>query len=206
MTNNEHAIKMREKILSAAEKVFEVGGYTQTTMDAVAAGAGIAKGSVYNYFRSKRDLFIGVFIRAMETQRDETEKLLVGQLSASQKLSCILDDWFAKMAYYKRIGGLFLEFWATAARDDQDGEVATTVNRMYGSWREVLVPIIVEGAKSGEFKRQFDPDTAATLIMSIADGITVHTILDPALDVDEELLAAIKRAIMAGLGATGSAD
>ncbi len=206
MTNDDHTVKMREKILSAAERVFEVGGYTQTTIDAVAAEAGIAKGSVYNYFRSKRDLFIGVFVRAMDAQRQESEKLLHDRLSASQKLFGILDQWFAGMPYHRRLGGLFLEFWATAARDEQDGQVAATVNRIYNTWRQVLMPIIVEGVEAGEFKGQFDPEMAATLIMSIADGITVHAILDPALNIDEKLLAAVKRAITAGLNATESAE
>jgi len=202
MTDNEHTRQMQEKILAAAEKVFEANGYTQTTIDAVAAEAGIAKGSTYNYFSSKRKLFIGVFLRAIERQRKEVKELLDETLSASQKLFRILDDWFEQMAYYKRIGGLFLEFWATAAREEQEGEVATTVHEMYGSWREMFAPIISEGVKTGEFRRQVDPNMAATLIMSIADGITVHAILDSGLKVDEELLAAIKRAIMAGLGTT----
>ena len=51
----------REEILAAAEKVFEANGYAAATIDAVAAAAGVAKGSIYNYFKSKQDLFTQLF-------------------------------------------------------------------------------------------------------------------------------------------------
>ncbi len=206
MTDDEHTVMMREKILSAAEKAFEVGGYTQTTIDAVAAEAGIAKGSIYNYFHSKRDLFIGVFTRTMDIQRNQTEQLLQQQLSASDKMLAILNDWYSQMSYYKQIGRLFLEFWATAARDDREGEISTTTMRVYDNWRNVLVPIIVEGMESGEFRGDFDPEIAATLIMSIADGVIIHAILDFGIDLNQQLFTAITRAVLAGLGASRPKD
>ena len=49
--------RRREQILGHAIKHFARRGYTNTDLDAVAADIGCAKGTLYNYFRNKRDLF-----------------------------------------------------------------------------------------------------------------------------------------------------
>ncbi len=49
------------QIIAHATIVFAERGYNATTIDAIAERAGIAKGSVYQYFKSKTDLFFAVF-------------------------------------------------------------------------------------------------------------------------------------------------
>jgi AcrR family transcriptional regulator len=47
----------RSEILAAARKVFARRGYEAATLDEIAHGAAYAKGTLYNYFSSKQDLF-----------------------------------------------------------------------------------------------------------------------------------------------------
>lgn len=48
--------KKREKIFDAAIKVFGQKGYHKATIDEIASFSGVGKGSVYRYFKSKKDL------------------------------------------------------------------------------------------------------------------------------------------------------
>lgn len=50
----------RAVILSGAQKTFLDAGFEGTSMDEVAARAGVSKMTVYRYFSSKEDLFAGV--------------------------------------------------------------------------------------------------------------------------------------------------
>lgn len=50
----------REKLLSEAAKLFAQRGFSQADMAELASRAGVAKGSLYNYFESKQDLYIYV--------------------------------------------------------------------------------------------------------------------------------------------------
>ncbi|MCF8064215.1 MAG: TetR/AcrR family transcriptional regulator [Desulfarculaceae bacterium] len=50
----------REKLLSEAAKLFAQRGYNQADMAELAGRAGVAKGSLYNYFESKQDLYLYV--------------------------------------------------------------------------------------------------------------------------------------------------
>ncbi len=46
----------REEILLAAEKLFERDGYIKTSVEAIIKEVGIAKGTLYYYFKSKQDI------------------------------------------------------------------------------------------------------------------------------------------------------
>lgn len=52
----QYAAGRRDQILEAALRVFADKGFAETTMDEVAADAGLAKGSLYVYFPTKEDL------------------------------------------------------------------------------------------------------------------------------------------------------
>jgi AcrR family transcriptional regulator len=54
------AAKRREQILRAAGEVFTRRGYAAATVPEIAALAGVAVGTIYNYYPSKRELFIAV--------------------------------------------------------------------------------------------------------------------------------------------------
>ena len=52
----QYAAGRRDQILEAALRVFADKGFAETTMEEVAADAGLAKGSLYVYFPTKEDL------------------------------------------------------------------------------------------------------------------------------------------------------
>jgi AcrR family transcriptional regulator len=62
----------RNQILDAATQVFAEKGFHRATIKDIARVAGIADGTVYNYFENKTALMLGIFDRLNESdQRDE---------------------------------------------------------------------------------------------------------------------------------------
>ncbi|GCE21600.1 TetR/AcrR family transcriptional regulator [Dictyobacter kobayashii] len=59
----------RNQILDAATKVFADKGFHPTTIKDIARTAGIADGTIYNYFENKTALMLGIFDRLNETDR-----------------------------------------------------------------------------------------------------------------------------------------
>ena len=59
----------RERILREAALAFAERGYAATDMAALARRCGIAKGSIYNYFESKEELYVYVCRDGMEKSR-----------------------------------------------------------------------------------------------------------------------------------------
>ncbi|AHF79492.1 TetR/AcrR family transcriptional regulator [Thermococcus paralvinellae] len=66
----------RERILKAARELFAEKGYDKTTVDEIVERAGVAKGTFYNYFRSKEELIKIVALQSLPYSaiREELEK------------------------------------------------------------------------------------------------------------------------------------
>lgn len=61
----EEALATRDSLLDAAERVFGRRGVTRTTLDEVAAEAGVTRGALYWHFRGKDELFRAMCDRAV---------------------------------------------------------------------------------------------------------------------------------------------
>jgi AcrR family transcriptional regulator len=63
MTDQSVTSRKRDAILDAARAVFSHDGYSLSSVDDVAAEAGIAKGTIYLYFKSKEELYLAALLR-----------------------------------------------------------------------------------------------------------------------------------------------
>ena len=80
----------KDTIVGAAGSVLEEHGVDGMTMDRVAAVAGLAKGSLYNYFEDKDDLLRFVYARLIEPFLLSIEEIAHGELAAPEKLERIV--------------------------------------------------------------------------------------------------------------------
>lgn len=86
----------RQSILSAAFELFESISYDAVNMDTVARRAGIAKGTVYLYFRTKEELFLDLLTQEFENWFSEIEANLT-MIHDSQG-TCTIDEFVTRMA------------------------------------------------------------------------------------------------------------
>jgi AcrR family transcriptional regulator len=59
----------RRDILTSAEKLLAESGYAGLTMRAIAVGAGVSSGTVYQYFDGKEDVFVALMSGRLEEVR-----------------------------------------------------------------------------------------------------------------------------------------
>ena len=206
MAETDHAETRRRAILVAAADLFDARGYAATTMEEVAAGAGISKGSIYNYFRSKNDLFTQLYSEMTAVDEDQADALLGRPGSAMQKIEALMDYWFNRLDEHMRLGRLTLEFWATGAREQENGGLSSLLQGTYGRWLDRIAEVLAAGVANGELSGQLDPRPAANMFIGVLNGLLVHMILNVGVRVDEELLPAVKRSVLAGLGATAAGE
>lgn len=64
--NEEDKLERRERILEAALALFAVRQYDEITMAEIAGACGLAKGTVYLYFRTKEELFLNLLDRELD--------------------------------------------------------------------------------------------------------------------------------------------
>jgi AcrR family transcriptional regulator len=68
----------RKQILDAATKVFSQNGYHKTTIKQISKEAGVADGTIYNYFKNKEELLLGILDRLNESDQRQAH-LSAGQ-------------------------------------------------------------------------------------------------------------------------------
>jgi AcrR family transcriptional regulator len=97
MARNERRKEQRhEEIMEAALEEFAVKGYAETRLDDVANRAGISKGLVYVYFKTKEELFkavirsviiprVDALIRDVEHSRRSSEEMIRGPFLSFMK-------------------------------------------------------------------------------------------------------------------------
>jgi TetR/AcrR family transcriptional repressor of mexJK operon len=57
LTSDVRSIRKNRQILDGAREIFLLNGYAEATMEEIAAKAGVSKGTLYNHFASKDDMF-----------------------------------------------------------------------------------------------------------------------------------------------------
>ena len=72
-TQRERSEATTSEVLAAARKLFAEAGYADTSLDAIAAAAGLTKGAIYHHFASKQEVFRAVYeqerLRLAEIER-----------------------------------------------------------------------------------------------------------------------------------------
>ena len=192
-------LQRREAVLAAAAEVFDRLGYAGATVDAVAAKAGVGKGTIFNYFNSKAGLFEALFEHAVSTSEADVDALLAQPGPAATKLERLLGYWHERLAHHKRIGRLVLEFWATAAREGRAGELTAQLQSLTGRFRKRLEAVLAGGVAEGVFRDDFDLSLAASLLMAMLDGVELHGILGIGVKTDERFLETLNRAVRLSL-------
>src|SRR5713226_5254631 len=85
-------VDKRSSILDAATEIFLDGGYLGTSMDEIAAKAGVAKQTVYAHFSNKRDLFIAM-VSALSNQASDRVHVGVPGFREGDDLKRYLTDY-----------------------------------------------------------------------------------------------------------------
>lgn len=74
---NELSPQKRRQILEGARLSFGALGFERTSVDQIAARAGVAKATVYNHFDDKKALFLACFSEEADAVRDELRRSLL---------------------------------------------------------------------------------------------------------------------------------
>lgn len=83
----------RERLLTAARELFGESGYEATSIEAVLARSGVARGALYHHFESKAELFDAVVERVFVEIAERTGAAAAGAESALERLRAGCQAW-----------------------------------------------------------------------------------------------------------------
>ncbi|HYF02625.1 MAG TPA: TetR/AcrR family transcriptional regulator [Patescibacteria group bacterium] len=165
----------RAMLLKAAAEVFSKKGFHATKMQEVADGAGVAKGTLYEYFKTKEDLFLAVYDAWMTEFEKTTRDRFQAADDALSRTNAIRDS---AIEFYEKHAGqasLLLEFWAHALRSEDDRFL-----KRVQSVRQTLTEFgssITQELVDKQFFESVDIESFTLLETGISDGIFLAWVL-----------------------------
>lgn len=159
-----------DAIIRAAIHIFARDGLEKGKIADIAVEAGIGKGTVYEYFTSKDQIFHAIVETIMGDMVDASEKLHSMNLTPKETLRTFMRMNTELIFEMEDAMLIITEIWAQGARAIRRGEHETTgVFEVYSKMRALVIEILEDGVKANEF-RPMNYDGVATLCLAFIDG------------------------------------
>jgi AcrR family transcriptional regulator len=166
---------IRESLAQSAYELFGERGINRVTLDEIAANAGVTKGCLYWYYKSKKELILAaaaVYYRNWQQQAHEA----IGR--ASDPLDRIRSAWQASvnMCLFDRGKRRFsTEMFALGL---EDPEIRASWAQFYDTVRELYVSLICAACTAGRLKVS-DPRWLADWLLASFEGIKHRASFEP---------------------------
>jgi len=158
--------RRQEQILKAALTVFTQKGYAAATMPEIARSAGVATGTIYLYYPSKRELFVSVITNSIITvpllnllkKIQTADFAMVFKLIIQNRLNLTEDD-------------KIVQIFTLMSEIQRDGELRTLfVNKLFRPIMDMMEKYYSAGMEEGELN-QYEPSILVRAIGGMIIGI-----------------------------------
>jgi len=174
-------------IVHAAAKVFAEKGVVKTKMIDIAEEAGIGKGTIYEYYRSKEEIFADTFRLLFDHMEIKLAEAIGNTTDPIVKLKALIQVSYKEFLVHSGdLVGIMMDFWAEGIRT-KSTDVISLVNleQMYSEYKMLIADILYEGMSQGIFK-QVDANSVAAIIVGAMDGVMLQWIMNKnAVDIDK---------------------
>ncbi|EEO26900.1 TetR family transcriptional regulator [Oxalobacter paraformigenes] len=170
----------RDRILDAAEDVFNNRGYSSTTLNEIAEAAGVTRGAIYWHFKNKDDLFEAMCSRVREPLKEMVRKTAdkdtedpIDQLSKTHE--SIMREVIGNSHYRKVLNILFHKCEFT-----KDTDQIVIQQKEWNTYSKNLIQTILVNAQK---KKQLPPDLdivlASNLLSFVFKGLLADWLFMP---------------------------
>jgi AcrR family transcriptional regulator len=167
----------REKLMTAAAELIAELGWGRVTTRAVAERAGLPHGAVSYHFRGKQELLTEAAMSAFARAVPEDE---FAALAGVEDLIGLIAAELAPDAIDPVLSRLMLEAMRVAERDPALRE---RMGAMLAQYRALMIAAVRAEQQRGAVFAGAPADAIATLLGAVGDGLLLHALLDPGLDV-----------------------
>ena len=182
----------KTQLLEAAKRCFAAQGYHETTIDDIVHEAGLSKGALYWYFKSKEELLDNLcdcysedlkepFLKATLAENVDPLYLMVEVGAAMLKRATEDPD--------RRL--IWMEHWSLAVREPQSQAKHAA---LYQQWLDLDVPLLERSIAECRLK-PVDPRQLVISLMALFDGLILLQAFRPELDVQATWRSSIQMLI-----------
>lgn len=158
----------RERILSAAVRVFAENGFYDTRVSDVAKAAGVADGTIYLYFRSKDELLISLFEDRLDKLLAFMEKELDSLPDAKAKLRRVIEMQLGLLEGERDLAEVITVILRQSTR-----LIKEFAAPKFTAYLDAIARVVSEGQAAGTFRRDLSPNVVAVAVFGSLDAVAL---------------------------------
>jgi AcrR family transcriptional regulator len=170
--------KKRSEIAQKAIALLAKKGFQATTIQNIADAAGLGKGTIYHYFKTKEEILLVV----SEELFHETERSFGAALlrinEPMEKLSALIEEALKVTEDLENLFIVYTELWLMNFRCDYYKDFMGVTNRLHNDMTNLVARMIDQGKKQGLWSKDTDTDALACYLVASFDGVIAHYMMD----------------------------
>jgi TetR/AcrR family transcriptional regulator, fatty acid metabolism regulator protein len=180
-------------IQDATMRVISRKGMAAATMQEIAEEAGVAKGTIYLYFRDRDELVEKTFETAMEKLFVQIDEALDRDISFEDKLRAVMAAQLAFFSQNREFFRLYLSLRMPEGTPAQQRRQQRTCRPQYRQRVDKLAEVLMQAISRGEL-REVDAERLALFIIEGSTAVILERLTEktsPAENADVELLVGL---------------
>ncbi|MGU3436466.1 TetR/AcrR family transcriptional regulator [Actinomycetes bacterium M1A6_2h] len=181
--------RTRTRVVDAARELFEDVGFRETTMQSIAAKAGVASGTAYQYFQDKSDILLYLLSELEEQLYRETRLHAdeTGRFHGHEDIARYLD-------VYRVNRGLYRAWWEMLEPPTPFTEVWRS---LAGYYREAVRNALLSAQSNAVLVEGVGVEVASDIVVSLFERSPLtHIVLEWDADVNDDDLASAMAALI----------
>ena len=166
--------KREKQIIQSALHVALNKGFENSRMDDIVKHSNLSKGTIYYYYRSKKDLYLSLvdhwFIEYSTGVLDTINKKNTASNQLKALFAYFIDQYKKNPSTFK----IMIEFWRMSRLDK---DFNTKLQKIYSQFLDYITEIILSGIEDNEFIDVNPRITALSILINI-EGIKWFTIFE----------------------------
>jgi AcrR family transcriptional regulator len=169
-----------QRIVAAMRESVGTRGASGSTFDVVAREAGVSRGLLHYYFGSKERLMVEVVRRDCDARIAALEEALAKAGTIDEIVGVLIASLEAFVGEGEAGTQAVLYEMLSASRHSE--EIRAELAELYRRWRAHLADSLRQKEQEGVVTLDSDPESAASILFALGDGMGLQLSSDPSWD------------------------
>jgi AcrR family transcriptional regulator len=178
-----------QRIVESMRRSVAQRGSAGSTFDHVAREAGVSRGLLHYYFKTKEQLLAEVVRRECDVRLTRLEKQLAGAGSADDFVDVLVVGLRDMVRRDPDLVTLVFELFTLSRRNP---EIAAEFAALQRRTRDHVASVLADKQAEGVLTLRAEADAVADVLLSLGDGLALRMLAEPEVDFGPSVASAVR--------------
>jgi AcrR family transcriptional regulator len=163
--------KKAEEILKAATLVFSKDDFHKVTMEEIAKGANVGKGTLYRYYKNKEDLYFSIILKGLDSLHRYIIVMLEKEKDVISKIKRFV---YCVLRFFEKNKSFVIVFLQEEVRFREKG--ISNCTEILDKIANILEELILEGQKQGIINNKISASLSSIFLIGMTKAAFLESI------------------------------